>query len=68
VGSTLSERDRLEDDVKQASDALKRFPKLSNGLTPDNVKYSNDYQTAKQRYNAAFAALRNFNARKKKRS
>lgn len=52
----------LEDACKITSARLRAFPKLSNGLTPDEVKTGGEYIQAKQDYNKAFAALRSFNA------
>jgi hypothetical protein len=54
---------KLDARVSQASDALNTLPKLGNGLTPDAVKLSPEYRTAKQDFDAAFSALRAFNAK-----
>jgi hypothetical protein len=45
------------------SKVLKSFPRLSNGLTPDSVKASTEYKSAKANYQRAFSALRAFNAK-----
>lgn len=54
---------KLDARVAQASDALRAFPSLVNGLTPDAVKFSPEYRTAKRDFDAAFSALRAFNAK-----
>lgn len=56
-----SRKAELEAQEKAASDALLAFPRASNGLTPDSVKSSPEWQTAYARHAQAFAALRNFN-------
>lgn len=57
----LSERDRLDGIVGETLQALKQFPKLSNGLTPDNVKSTQEYKTAKADFDESFLALQTFN-------
>lgn len=57
----LTQRERLERAHNAASIILRAFPRLSNGLTPDAVRDSPDYKTAKVEYNAAFQCLRGFN-------
>lgn len=52
----------IDAEVNAASAALKAFPKGPTGITPDAVKCSPEYQTAKRRYQVAFAALRSSNA------
>lgn len=58
-----AKQNELWDAVKTASGVLKGFPKLSNGLTPDRIKFSAEYRAAKATYDAAFRRLRDFNAR-----
>jgi hypothetical protein len=55
------ERDRIEHARKQASQALDAFPRLPNGLTPDDVKQSPAYREAKAKADALFAQLQAFN-------
>lgn len=55
-------RESLETTVNECSKALRAFPKGAMGLTPNWVKASTEYQTAKANYVRAFAALRQFNA------
>lgn len=52
----------LESAVDSASAALKPFPRLPNGLTPDYVKFSPEYRQCASAYAIAFSALRRFNA------
>lgn len=64
-GTTYEEAKRVvaaaEAENKAAGDVLDTFPKLANGLTPDSIRLSPEYKTAKARYNAAFAHLRRVN-------
>lgn len=53
--------DRLWRDVKAAGAALSSFPKGKMGLTPDAVKQSPAWVSAKRAYDAAFARLQNYN-------
>lgn len=48
------------DRVQATSAALLGYPRLPNGLTPDSVKFSPEFQTAKAAFNSAFAASRAF--------
>lgn len=63
VDNLLIERQQLESAHSLASAALKAFPKLANGLVPDEVRAGVDYRTAKATYDAAFQSLRRFNQR-----
>lgn len=56
-----AERDMLEEAVSFYSAVLASFPKSKNGLTPDHVKESEEYQKAKFDYEASFSKLRAFN-------
>lgn len=56
-----AEQAKLYADVKRCSDALKPFPRMANGLTPDNVKSSPEYREACSAYAVAFHRLRSFN-------
>lgn len=51
----------IERKVDEASKALKAFPRMANGLTPDNVKASAEYRKAKTDYDRTFAEQRSFN-------
>ncbi len=55
-------RDRKEQELKDASEALKVFPKLPNGLTPDDIKSTQEFKNARAEYNLAFTEVRKFNA------
>jgi hypothetical protein len=54
-------RDLAESEVKAAAEILKKFPSLSNGLTPDSVRSLPEYRAAKARSDKAFAHLRKVN-------
>lgn len=54
-------RDALRIEVSAASAVLKGYPRMANGMTPDSVKFSPEYRSAKLRYDHAFDALRKFN-------
>ncbi len=56
-------QETLESEVKAASLAMQAFPRKANGMTPDDVKFTPEFKTAKQNYNRAFQALRSFNAK-----
>jgi hypothetical protein len=60
-------REMLWQEYKAAGDAMQVFPKLPNGLTPDAVKATAEWQQAKRKCDAAFAALREFNRKHKPR-
>lgn len=56
-------RDTLTNEMDASSKALDAFPKSGTmGLTPDEVKFSAEFQNAKARYNRAHASLRRFNS------
>lgn len=59
------ERDRLEDVLKNAQDALKNFVGKKTGpmnLTPDNVKNNPKWKKLKRDVDVAFQNLRKFNS------
>jgi len=60
----MTEQDRLWEEYTAASRVLKALGANSGpmGLTPDTVKQSPEYQEAKRKSDAAFKALRRFNA------
>lgn len=58
----ISAQELAEAEAGAASARLKMFPKLPNGLTPDDVKTSPEYRAAKADWNRAFAKLRKINA------
>lgn len=51
----------LEAAEKSAKDALKKYPKLENGLTPDNVRATPEWKADKKRSIGAFCELQHFN-------
>ena len=55
------QRDELDANYRAAGDALKTYPRLANGLTPNAVRTSPAYRNDKAVCDAAFAALRAFN-------
>ena len=55
-------RTALHTEYQTVSAALKAFPRGPLGLTPDSVKASAEWKAAKRASDAAFAALRRFNA------
>jgi hypothetical protein len=48
--------------MSNVKEVLSRFPKLSNGLHPDEVKRLPDYQAASDESKRLFAKLRDFNS------
>lgn len=55
-------RDALDAAVTQHGATLNQFPKGPMGLTPDAVKATPEFKTAKTNFDRAFAALREHNA------
>jgi len=55
-------RQILRTDVDRTSAALQVFPRNAMGITPDSVKVSPEFKTAKAAFDRAFAQLRNFNS------
>lgn len=53
--------EQAESRVEQASLKLKPFPKLENGLIPDSVKKSPEFQEALTEYRSAFSHLQEVN-------
>jgi hypothetical protein len=51
----------IEAEFVRLADITGAFPRYPNGLTPDHIKFSPEYQAAKQASNAAFQRLRQFN-------
>jgi alkyl hydroperoxide reductase subunit AhpC len=45
----------------KAGEELNKFPKLANGLTPDDVKASKEWQQAKAHFDFTFKMLQNIN-------
>lgn len=62
IAQCSNEQKQLEQAVDEASKALQSFPKSTGGLTPDSVKSTPEFITAKVTYQRAFAELRAFNA------
>lgn len=56
-------RNALRKSVAELGDVLQSFPKGEMGLTPDEVKKSSEYRTAKAAYDHAFHCLRGVNAK-----
>ena len=56
-------QERLEAAVSTANAALKQFPRTAMGLTPDHIRVTPEYQSAKHAFDEAFAALRAFNGK-----
>ena len=52
----------LNDAVSSASSILNNFPRSESGLTPDSVRQTAEWQSAKRNYDLAVSNLRNFNA------
>lgn len=61
LAAGLLRSEELNQAAQAASDALQGFPKGAMGLTPDEVKFSEPYKTASNRYAKAHQALRDFN-------
>lgn len=53
--------DTVERKQKEASALLRSFPRLANGLTPDHVRATSEWQDAKHKADAAFSALQRIN-------
>jgi len=53
---------QFEDETAKWSVALHAFPKLPNGLTPDEVRFHPAYREAKVGYEEAAARQRTFNS------
>ena len=56
-----NERDRLETACSEAGAVLDQFPRGPMGLTPDAIKATDAYRSAKLAAYTAFQNLRNFN-------
>lgn len=54
--------EELNEACNVAGKALGKFPKGPMGLTPDAVKHSTEFKTAKAIFDLAFARLRAFNS------
>lgn len=55
-------RDVIETNYNKACDAMKQFPKLPNGLIPDEVRATDAYRVAKRDLDRTFSLLREYNA------
>lgn len=55
-------RAAIESELMRFGAILESFPKGPMGLTPDAVKASPEYRTARASYDAAFRRLQNTNA------
>lgn len=56
-------RDLLDAELTAASAKLQTYPRNAWGLVEDSVRATPEYQADKRRADAAFAALREFNAK-----
>jgi len=59
-------KQHLDNECTAASEALNAVPGIGSGpmgLTPDAVRATPEYRTAKAAFDAAFAALRDFNGK-----
>ena len=57
----IVESNKLDKAMKEASKALKVFPKGEMGLTPDHIKATPEYKAAKLTYDQAFHMVRYIN-------
>lgn len=53
---------QIEDELNEAEAILRSFPKMANGLTPDNAK-TQEWKDAKYKVDRLFSALRDINAK-----
>ena len=53
--------DDINSEVDKLSDILQKFPSGSMGLTPDEVRNSKEYKSAKKNFDNAFKKLQDFN-------
>jgi hypothetical protein len=53
--------EKLDAITKEHGEALNQFPRGPMGITPDAVKATPEYQTAKANFNRSFSALRDHN-------
>jgi hypothetical protein len=51
----------LKEAVDRTSESLQVFPRGNMGITPDDVRISDEFKAAKRDYSLAFNALRVFN-------
>ena len=51
----------LKEAVDRTSASLQVFPRGNMGITPDDVRVSNEFRAAKRAYSIAFNTLRVFN-------
>jgi hypothetical protein len=56
-------RNQLEARLEIASNKLRAFPVGPTGITPDSVKATTEWRAARRAVDAAFAELREVNAR-----
>lgn len=63
---TFSEAMKLSEALSaqcdNASDVLNTFPRLENGLTPDNVRALPEWKAAKLAYDVAFKKMQDINS------
>jgi hypothetical protein len=56
-----AQRDALEEARNSESATLQAFPKLPNGMHPDEVKFSPEYREQVKRFRTAQSNLQRFN-------
>ena len=59
--TALHNRDVAEAACKRLSESLRDFPRDENGLTPDHIKFSPEYDAVNMAYKRAFNELRAWN-------
>jgi predicted nuclease with TOPRIM domain len=57
----ISQKERLDKALNEASEALNKYPKGNMGLTPDHVKFSEEYRKDKSKFNKLFKAVQSIN-------
>jgi len=57
----LKESKEIDKESDDASDAIKSFPRNEMGLTPDNVKNTEEYKVANKNWNTSWKKLQEFN-------
>ena len=53
----------LDAEYNVASEAIRTFPRLANGLTPDSVRATTEYKSVKSQLDCAFSKVRAFNGK-----
>ena len=58
----IATRDQIEAELKEATAIYRTFPKMTNGLTPDDAK-TPEWFDAKSKVDRLFSALRDLNSK-----